>query len=167
MKEFKEFKEELDEAFSEFGEIADKKKFDPKNPEVQVKGVGRYKLQALKNNVISKLRDLITKAESGEFEFVNEQLAQKSILNHFVNAILEVEKELQSPVMKRRLTVRRKQQEARDLDKKIVNEVAPPDEKIESWIKSNKERFIKKFGEKEGKRRLFGKGWNLYNKKHR
>lgn len=43
-------------------------------------------------------------------------------------------------------------------------EVSPPDERWKKWVKSNKQRFIDRYGEKEGLKVLYGKAWNLYNK---
>lgn len=46
-----------------------------------------------------------------------------------------------------------------------VTESAPPGAKAEHWIKSNKQRFIKQYGEKEGLSRLYGKAWNMFGHK--
>ena len=45
-----------------------------------------------------------------------------------------------------------------------LDEVAPPDRKIESWIKKNKKRFKEKYGKDYGKY-LYGKSWNMFNGK--
>jgi hypothetical protein len=155
----------LDEAFYEFGELADKKKFNEKNPEIIVKGVGKYTLDSLKTNIVRKLEDLARRASAGEFDFINEQLNPKGILNHFVKAVLDVENEMKSPNIKRKLTMRRKEQEQKDVAKKIINEKAPPDPKIEDWIKSNKERFIKQYGKEKGIQVLYSKAWAMYGEK--
>lgn len=47
---------------------------------------------------------------------------------------------------------------------KQLDEVAPPDKKIEKWIKKNKKRFKDKYGKDYGKY-LYGKAWNTYNGK--
>lgn len=44
-----------------------------------------------------------------------------------------------------------------------IQETAPPDPKIEAWIKKNKQRFKDKYGDK-GEEILYGKAWNMYNK---
>lgn len=58
--------------------------------------------------------------------------------------------------------------------RKIVNECAcdtvileksPNDPEIEAWIKSNKARFKKEYGEKKGTEVLYAKAWDMYNKK--
>ena len=41
-------------------------------------------------------------------------------------------------------------------------EKAPPGEKAESWIKSNKARFKKRYGETAGERVLYAKAWKLF-----
>lgn len=43
-------------------------------------------------------------------------------------------------------------------------EKAPPDPKIESWIKKNKKRFIDEYGEKKGIEILYSKAWKMYHK---
>ena len=52
------------------------------------------------------------------------------------------------------------------LDKKlkedILNEVAPPNPKIEKWIKSNKERFVKEYGKEKGMQVLYAKAWKMH-----
>ena len=45
-----------------------------------------------------------------------------------------------------------------------LDEVAPPDRKIESWIKKNKKRFKEKYG-KDYEKYLYGKSWNMLNGK--
>ena len=48
------------------------------------------------------------------------------------------------------------------LKEETVNEVAPPDPKIEKWIKSNKERFVKEYGKEKGMRILYAKAWKMH-----
>lgn len=43
-----------------------------------------------------------------------------------------------------------------------LQEVAPPNKKIEAWIKSNKERFINRYGKEEGERILYAKAWKMH-----
>ena len=44
----------------------------------------------------------------------------------------------------------------------IINEVAPPNPKIESWIKANKERFVKEYGKEKGMQVLYAKAWKMH-----
>lgn len=44
----------------------------------------------------------------------------------------------------------------------IINEVAPPNPKIEKWIKANKERFIKEYGKEKGTQVLYAKAWKMH-----
>ena len=48
------------------------------------------------------------------------------------------------------------------LKEEAINEVAPPNPKIEAWIKANKERFVKEYGEKKGKEVLYAKAWKMH-----
>lgn len=160
--------EVLQEAFfGEYGEIANKKKFNPENPEILVKGVGRYTLESLKKNIAGKLADLADRAEKDQFAFINEMLNEKSILTHFVKAVLDVEKELKTPNIKRKITLMKKEAAAKDLKKKILKEVSPPDKEIEDWILKNKKRFVQEYGKQKGIEVLYGRAWNMYNNKKR
>ena len=48
------------------------------------------------------------------------------------------------------------------LKEDIVNEVAPPNPKIEKWIKANKERFVKEYGKEKGTQVLYAKAWKMH-----
>lgn len=50
------------------------------------------------------------------------------------------------------------------LKTKPLEEVAPPDKKIESWIKKNKKRFKDRYGDSYEKY-LYGRAWKAYNGK--
>ena len=81
----------------------------PEDPEVQVFGVGVWKLSALKKNVEKKISDLASKAKHGDFEWTHKQITdEKSILRHMVQAIIDVETELKTPQMKRKITLLKK-----------------------------------------------------------
>lgn len=41
-------------------------------------------------------------------------------------------------------------------------EKAPPGAKAESWVKANKARFKKRYGETAGERVLYAKAWKLF-----
>jgi len=43
-----------------------------------------------------------------------------------------------------------------------IQEVAPPNPKIEKWIKSNKERFVKEYGKEKGMQVLYAKAWKMH-----
>lgn len=47
----------------------------------------------------------------------------------------------------------------------VVSESAPPDAKIEKWIKANKARFKETYGNEKGTEILYSKAWKMYNKK--
>lgn len=170
MKSFKEKMREdlLQEAFfGEYGEIADKKKFNPENPEILVKGVGKFTRKTLEKVIIQKLEDAIEKAKKSDFAAVDEAINANNILSHYVKSILDVEKELSTPNIKRKITLMKKEAAARDLKKKILKEVSPPDKSIEDWILKNKKRFVQEYGKEKGLEVLYGRAWNMYNEKHK
>lgn len=43
-----------------------------------------------------------------------------------------------------------------------LDEVAPPSPKIEKWINSNKERFVKEYGKEKGMQVLYAKAWKMH-----
>lgn len=162
MKDIKDFIQELKDApqkrvvSEETGELADKRNFDLKDPEVLVKGVGRMRLSQLKKHAIEHLKNVIKVAERGDdFKIVQTMLDPNSAAIQYVGAIVDVEKELISPLIKRRITIRKKQKE--------LSEVSPPDKKIEKWILKNKERFQKEYGKKKGTEIVYAKAWKMYN----
>lgn len=53
---------------------------------------------------------------------------------------------------------------AKEQVSKNLNESAPPDPKIEKWIKDNKERFIDKYGEEKGTSILYATAWKMYDR---
>lgn len=168
MKTFKELisEENLQEAFfGEFGELADKKRFDSRNPEINVKGVGKYKLEDLKRKIHAKLTEVLRYSDDGDYDAVSEMINQKGILVHFINAILDVERELQTPNMKRKVTVMKKEAAEKELRKNIINEVAPPDAEIEDFINQNKNRFVKQYGKEKGIQVLYSLAWKRFNEK--
>jgi hypothetical protein len=48
------------------------------------------------------------------------------------------------------------------LEETIVREKAPPGKEAEHWIKSNKARFMKKYGPKKGMAYLYGRAWKQF-----
>ncbi len=48
------------------------------------------------------------------------------------------------------------------LKEEQIDEVAPPNPKIEKWIKSNKERFVKEYGKEKGMQVLYAKAWKMH-----
>lgn len=51
---------------------------------------------------------------------------------------------------------------AKGIKEETLAEVAPPNAKIEKWIKSNKERFIKQYGKEKGTQVLYAKAWKMH-----
>lgn len=157
-KTMKTFKELLNEEIFEHGEIFDKKNFDPKNPEVLVKGFGRFKLNQLKKDVQLKLEDLYKKSKLSNFSAINELLNPNGVLVHYVKAILDVERELNSSSIKRKITLMNKDKN------KVMFEAAPPDKEIEQWIVDMKPKFKKEYGSK-WEEVLYALAWKKYKEK--
>lgn len=70
---------------------------DPNNPEVLVKGVGRYKLKTLENNIREKLADLGRRGvKAYTFEdWKNVQyMVDHAAMNEMINTIIRAKKEL-------------------------------------------------------------------------
>lgn len=44
-----------------------------------------------------------------------------------------------------------------------IQETAPPNPKIEKWIKANKSRFVKEYGKEKGMEVLYAKAWKMHN----
>ena len=51
---------------------------------------------------------------------------------------------------------------AKGIKEEILDEVAPPNPKIEKWIKANKERFVKEYGKEKGTQVLYAKAWKMH-----
>jgi hypothetical protein len=172
MKTFKEMLNEKAGLIVEalYGELSNKKEFDPNDPEIIVKGVGVYKLNQLKQNVHEKLADLVKKMEEGDYHFVDYALSPKGILAHFIKALLEVEKELNSPMVKRKISLMKSKNEENWSEvkyKRPVKEIAPPDKNIEAWVSKNKERYIKEYGPVIGTEKLYRRAWSHYKQKRK
>jgi hypothetical protein len=56
--------------------------------------------------------------------------------------------------------VKAQRQAAEKLEKKPIDEVAPPG--LEDWIKSNKKRFVKEYGKEKGMQVLYAKAWKMH-----
>ena len=78
---------------------------DFNNPEIQVFGLGVYKLEHLRKDISRKLEDL-SKRVDNNWEWVWEQITNpKAILHNLVNALQDVEEELNRPQTKRKITM--------------------------------------------------------------
>lgn len=85
------------------GQIYDKKDFDHNDPEVLIDGYGRLLLSQIKQRIKTMLQ--------GMSEMPVDQIAQElnsGTLQKFIQAVQDVEKELNTPQMKRKITMRNK-----------------------------------------------------------
>ena len=123
MKSFKQIRQLLNEG--EFGDLSDKKNFDPANPDVLVRGVGIYKMSSLKKNIVTKLEDIVERATDGDqFRLISELLSEKGILLHLIKAVNDVEAQLRLPEFKRKITLMRRATEQRIAEKKAAMDIA-------------------------------------------
>tara|TARA_R110000765_G_scaffold412731_1_gene512497 strand:+ start:123 stop:665 length:543 start_codon:yes stop_codon:yes gene_type:complete len=75
------------------------------NPEIQIFGLGVYTLKTLRKNISMKLEDL-SKRVDNNWGWVWEQINNpKAILHDLVNALQDVEEELNTSASKRKITM--------------------------------------------------------------
>jgi hypothetical protein len=94
----------------ESGEIYDKRNFDPQDPEVLIHGYGRLTLSQIDARISKLLQDMSERAAEGDIDYVDHQMINSN-LNKFISAAQDARKELQTPQMKRRVTMMRKDRE--------------------------------------------------------
>jgi hypothetical protein len=95
---------QLDEARQD-AQILWKDDMDFDNPEIQVFGLGVYTLEHLRKDISRKLEDLAKRVDYN-WEWVWEQITNpKAILHNLVNALQDVEEELNRPQTKRKITM--------------------------------------------------------------
>ena len=88
---------------NEVAGIKDKKNFDPEDPEVLIDGFGVLLLSQIKRQIKNKLLAMSEMSIDNIDYELNE-----GVLQLFVDAVKEVEAELNSPQMKRKATMMRK-----------------------------------------------------------
>lgn len=80
-------------------------KFDPKNPQVHIQGYGVVNLKTLQDNLSSKFLDLSKRAKKGDVKNIEHLLKKNSVIQGFVQALVDADKQLNSPQMKRKITM--------------------------------------------------------------
>jgi hypothetical protein len=80
-------------------------KFDAKNPQVHISGYGVTNLKTLQDSLSRKFTDLAKKAKKGDVENIEYILKKNGVLMGFVEALVDVNKQLRSPQMKRKITM--------------------------------------------------------------
>lgn len=86
-----------------YAELFNNKEFDPKDPEVLIRGYGRMTKSQLKNNIISRLKDIIDEVERDNYESAA-YLYNKGVVKYFINGMVDVENQMNTPVMKGKIT---------------------------------------------------------------
>lgn len=104
-------------------EIYNKKDFDPENPEVLLRGIGRYSKKELESNIVGKLEDLVMRAKNGEWTMI-QRILKDSVLHDMVNGMVDIQNELNTPVMKRKISLK-KMQKRKDPDGVLVENKLP------------------------------------------
>jgi hypothetical protein len=100
MKTFKKFLKEAKGVIFDLGK-------DGSDPDILISGYGRLTYKALKRSIIKDLEMLTDRTKRLEnFDSLNTQIYGKnSVLQTKLEALLDVEKELQTPQTKRKITL--------------------------------------------------------------
>lgn len=77
----------------------------PENPEVVVVGIGRYRLDSLESDIRSSLKKL---ADESTYNIISKMTAEFAVLPHKVKALDQVQKKMESPAYKRKITQAKK-----------------------------------------------------------
>ena len=80
-------------------------KFDVKNPQVHISGYGVTNLKTLRDSLSRKFIDLAKKAKKGDVDNLEYLLKRNGVLMGFVDALVDVNKQLNSSQMKRKITM--------------------------------------------------------------
>lgn len=95
------------------GEIADKKSFDPEDPEVYVYGYGKLLYSQIREKVARELDRYSSQVKQGNYKNVSNMLddSGNGVLARMVAALESVDRELSTPGMKRKITLMKRKQE--------------------------------------------------------
>ena len=80
-------------------------KFDPKNPQVHIQGYGVVNLKTLQDSLSRKFTELAKRAKKGDFENIEHLLKTNSVIQGFVQALVDADKQLNTSQMKRKITM--------------------------------------------------------------
>ena len=105
MKEFNKF---LSEA-AKYGEVHALVPNRPDDPDILLKGMGVYRLSRLRKEVVRHLEDYAKRVERHDIDGLVREFTDKyTNMKGKVLALAEVEKQLNTPQMKRKITMLRK-----------------------------------------------------------
>ena len=98
-----------EEARGQHGNIQMDNIGDPENPNVIVSGYGVFPVKLLRKQISKRLQELATRLERGDSDFLIRELTPgKGILKLFVDALEDVETQMKTPAVKRKLTMLKK-----------------------------------------------------------
>jgi len=98
-----------EEARGQHGNIQMDNIGDPENPNVVVSGYGVLSVNFLRKEISKRLKELATRLERGDSDFLIRELTPgKGILKLFVDALEDVETQMKTPAVKRKLTMLKK-----------------------------------------------------------
>jgi len=80
-------------------------KFDPKNPQVHIQGYGVVNLKTLQDSLSRKFTELAKRAKKGDFENIEHLIKKNSVIQGFVGAGVDTNKQLKTSQMKRKITM--------------------------------------------------------------
>lgn len=95
----------MSEAGQQYGTIVDLGR-DGSDPEVLIHGYGRMLLSQLRAKIVRHLEDLAKIARVNNMKGVRYGIVEQ--LPYFVNAVLDIENQLQDPTIKRKITILKK-----------------------------------------------------------
>jgi len=89
----------------ESGELANKKVFDLENPDVLVHGFGVLNKNSVKQKVLQRIDAARNAVVEDDYDLAYYHLYRDSLTSDFLSALIDVEEELNTPVMKRKITM--------------------------------------------------------------
>ena len=105
-----------------YASIDFKDHFNPKNPVIDVAGIGKMSKKELETSIINQIEELYNNAKKKNFDKIYDVFNTKSILYYYIQAMKDIEFEQKSAKGKRYSTKYNKQQEQKKLEKEDVSD---------------------------------------------
>ena len=105
-----------------YASIDFKDHFNPKNPIIDISGIGKMSKKELESAIIKQIEELYEYAKKKDFSKIYDIFNTKSILYYYIQAMKDIEFEQKSAKGKRYSTKYNKQQEQKRLEKEEEGE---------------------------------------------